>query len=230
MAITRRQVALLAAAGALAAALAASRLALRDAGATCDERRRSLPGDEVIPEAGTASTMAVTIDAPPEAVWPWLVQMGTDRAGFYSWDRLDNGGRPSATEIHPEWQDLEAGDRVLCTPNGRYWFTVERLELERALVLRSSIDARTHRPFDPAGQRPRFFVDGVWAFVLHELPDGKTRLAVRSFGAARPRLLFGAAGLVFMDPAHVFMQLRQLRNLKRRVERVLREPKLVAVA
>jgi hypothetical protein len=211
-------------------ALALARKPLQNLGATCAERRASLPGDELVPDAKSPSTMAITIDASRSAVWPWLVQMGCDRAGFYSWDRLDNGGRPSATEIHPEWQDLEAGDRVLCTPNGRYWFTVERLELERALVLRSSIDARTHRPFDPAGQRPRFFVDGVWAFVLHELPEGKTRLVVRSFGAARPRLLFGAAGLVFMDPAHVFMQLRQLRNLKRRVESVLREPKLVAVA
>ena len=56
--------------------------------------------------------MAVTIDAPPDQVWPWLVQMGGDRGGWYSWDRLDNGGRPSATEVHPEWQDLAFGDYV----------------------------------------------------------------------------------------------------------------------
>lgn len=211
-------------------ALAFTRKQLRNLGATCAERRATLPGDELVPGAKSRSTMAITIDAPPSAVWPWLVQMGCDRAGFYSWDRLDNGGRPSATEIHPEWQTLEAGDRMLCTPNGRYWFQVERLEPERVLVLRSSIDVRTHKPFDPAGPRPRFFADGVWTFVLEELPDGKTRLVVRSFGAVRPRVLLGATNVVFMDPAHVVMQVLQLRNLKRRAESRLREPVLVAAA
>ena len=211
-------------------ALTLSRKRLRNYGATRAERGATLPGDELVPAAKSSSTMAVTIDAPPSAVWPWLVQMGCDRAGFYSWDRLDNGGRPSATEIHPEWQSLEVGDRVQCTPDGRYWFDVECLDPEQVLVLRSSIDVRTGRPFDPAGQRPRFFVDGIWAFVLDELPNGKTRLVVRSFGAARPRLLFGAANLLFMDPAHVFMQVRQLHNLKRLVESPRQEPVLVAAA
>jgi hypothetical protein len=156
--------------------------------------------------------------------------MGCDRGGFYSWDRLDNGGRPSATEIHQEWQALAVGDRVLCTPDGRYWFGVERLEPERVLVLRSSVDVRRRRPFDPSGPRPRFFSDGVWAFVLDELPEGKTRLVVRTHGVARPRVLLGAANLVLWDPAHVVMQARQLRNLKLRAEATRREPVLVAAA
>src|SRR6516165_5923737 len=61
------------------------------------------------------ATMAVTIEVPSDQVWPWLAQMGGDRAGWYSWDRLDNGGRPSAHEVHPEWQDLSLGDYV------KYW-------------------------------------------------------------------------------------------------------------
>jgi hypothetical protein len=211
-------------------ALALARRKVRNLGATRAERRASLPGDEIVPGAKSPSTMAVTIDAPPSQVWPWLVQMGCDRAGFYSWDSLDNGGRPSATEIHPAWQGLEVGDRVLCTPDSRYWFRVERLEPNHVLVLRSSIDVRNHAPFDPAGPRPRLSVDGVWAFVLEELTDGKTRLVVRALGTARPRWLFGAANLVFWDPAHVVMQTRQLRNLKRLVESPLQEPVLVAAA
>jgi hypothetical protein len=210
-------------------ALAVARKMLRNLGATRAERCASLPGDEVVPQAKGSSTMAITIDAPPSAVWPWLVQMGCDRAGFYSWDRLDNGGRPSATEIHPEWQTLAVGDRIVCTPDAKAWFDVERLEPERVLVLRSSIDVLRRTPFDPSGPRPRFFVEGVWTFVLHELPEEKTRLVVRSFGIARPRLL-GAANLVFWDPAHVVMQTRQLRNLKRLVESPLQEPVLVAAA
>jgi hypothetical protein len=211
-------------------ALARARRELRNLGATRAERRATLPGDEIVPGARGRSTMAVTIDMPPSEVWPWLVQMGCDRAGFYSWDSLDNGGRPSATEIHPEWQTLAAGDRVMCTPDGRAWFDVERLEPERLLVLRSSIDVFGRRPFDTSGPRPRFFVEGVWTFVLDELPEGRTRLVVRSFGTARPRLLFGAANLFFWDPAHVIMQTRQLRNLKRLVESPLQEPVLVAAA
>lgn len=211
-------------------ALALARKKLRNHGATCAERRATLPGDEIVPGAKSPSTMAITIDAPPSAVWPWLVQMGCDRGGFYSWDRLDNGGRPSATEIHPEWQTLAVGDRMLCTPDRRWWFKVERLEPERVLVLRSSIDVRGQRPFDTAGPRPRFFIDGIWTFVLEELPQGRTRMVVRSVGSVRPRLLLGAANFVFWDPAHVVMQTRQLRNLKRLAENPLREPVLVAAA
>jgi hypothetical protein len=211
-------------------ALALARKELRNLGATCAERRAVLPGDELVPGARSRSTMAVTIDARPSAVWPWLVQMGCDRGGFYSWDRLDNGGRPSATEIHEEWQGLAVGDRMLCTSDGHWWFKVERLEPERLLVLRSSIDVLGRRPLEPSAPRPRFFVDGIWTFFLDELPDGKTRLVVRSFGAVRPRLLLGAANLVLTDPVHVVMQTKQLRNLKRLAEAPLREPVLVAAA
>ena len=210
-------------------ALVRARKELRNVGATRAERRAILPGDELVSGARSPSTMAVTIVMPPSEVWPWLVQMGCDRAGFYSWDRLDNGGRPSASRIHPEWQTLAVGDRVLCTPDGRFWFDVERLESERVLVLRSSIDLGRRQPFDTSEPRPRFFADGIWEFVLAELPEGKTRLVVRSFGIARPRLL-GAVNLVFWDPAHVVMQTRQLRNLKRLVESPLQEPVLVAAA
>jgi len=216
--------------GGVAALLVLARKEFRNLGATPAERRRPLPGDDVVPEAKGASTMAITIDVPPSAVWPWLVQMGCDRAGFYSWDRLDNGGRPSATELHPAWQELAVGDHVASTPTGDWWFEVVQVEPERALVLRAPVDVRAKKPFDPAGPRPRFFSDGVWAFVLEALPEGRTRLIVRVQGTARPRLLLGAANLLFWDPAHVVMQSRQLRNLKRRAESLHREPVLVVAA
>jgi hypothetical protein len=102
----------------LAVALVRARTGLRNLGATEAERWATLPGDEIVPAAKSPSTMANTIDMPPSEVWPWLVQMGCDRAGFYSWDRLDNGGRPSATGIHPEWQGLAAGDRYCARRTG----------------------------------------------------------------------------------------------------------------
>jgi hypothetical protein len=68
-------------------------------GATAEEVRRPFPGADLVPGGSRSATMAVTIDAPPSRVWPWLVQMGVDRGGWYSWDRLDNFGRRSAERI-----------------------------------------------------------------------------------------------------------------------------------
>ena len=81
-------------------------------GATNEEVDGPYPGAELVREGRRSATMAVTIAAPPDQVWPWLVQMGSGRGGWYSWDRLDNGGRPSAREVHPEWQDLAVGHRL----------------------------------------------------------------------------------------------------------------------
>jgi hypothetical protein len=93
--------------------------------------------------------VAVGIDAPGDQVWPWLVQMGGNRGGWYSWDRVDNGGRPSATEVHPQWQDLSVGDYV------KHWtrtglvhaWEVAALGPNRFLGLRGLRDLR-------GGQRP----------------------------------------------------------------------------
>jgi hypothetical protein len=187
-------------------------------GATDEELREPFPGAELIPGGRRGATMAVTIDAPPARVWPWLLQMGCDRAGWYSWDRLDNSGVPSAEDIHPEWQTLAVGDRLACTPSGSVWFEVAALEPERFLGLRSPIDLRTWRPFDTAGPRPRYYADGLWAFRLKALPEGRTRLVVSGYGAARPRALQTLAEWIFWEPAHWVMQTRQFENLKRRAE------------
>src|SRR6266511_3968859 len=106
-------------------------------GASDEEVARTYPGADLIPDGTRASTMAVTIEAPPSQVWPWLVQMGWDRAGWYSWDRLDNGGRPSAQEVHPEWQNLSVGDWLSAwSPRGpmKAW-EVAALEPTRFLEL-----------------------------------------------------------------------------------------------
>jgi hypothetical protein len=81
-------------------------------GATGQEVARRLPGDGVVQRADSVATRAITIGAAPERVWPWLVQIGSGRAGWYSYDRLDNAGVPSATEIIPALQQLTAGDLV----------------------------------------------------------------------------------------------------------------------
>ena len=188
-------------------------------GASNAELRQPYPGAELIPHGKRSATMAVTIDAPPSKIWPWLVQMGCNRAGWYSWDRLDNGGVPSAERIHPEWQTLSVGDRLASTPSGRTWFEVAALEFERFLGLRASIDLRGARPFDASGRRPRFYIDALWGFQLKGLPEDRTRLVVSGYASARPRLLQVIADLFFWEPAHWIMQTRQFTNLKRRAER-----------
>jgi proline iminopeptidase len=187
-------------------------------GASDEEVRGPYPGADLVPGGRRGATMAITIDAPPSRVWPWLVQMGCDRAGWYSWDRLDNGGTPSAQRIRAEWQTLSVGDRLASIPSGRAWFEVAALEPERFLGLRASLDWRG-RPFDPARPHPRAYMDALWGFRLKAWPEGRTRLIVSGYSVARPQFLRVLADVVFWEPAHWVMQARQLVNLKRRAER-----------
>ena len=85
-------------------------------GAAPGEVTMAMPGDDLLPVGAGQTTRAVTIGAPPSEIWPWLVQIGYGRAGWYSYDRIDNDGRPSATQILPELQDLHVGDRIEMAP------------------------------------------------------------------------------------------------------------------
>lgn len=187
-------------------------------GATDEEVEAPYPGAELVPGSSRGSTMAVTIDAPPSAVWPWLVQMGCDRAGWYSWDRLDNAGAQSSEQIHAEWQGIAVGDRMLSTPSGATWFEVAALEPERFLALRAPMGFPSGKPFDTGSVRPHLYNDSVWCFKLDER-RGRTRLVVSGYAAERPRLLLRTLDLLFWEPAHWIMQTRQFHNLKRRAER-----------
>ena len=187
-------------------------------GATDDELAGPYPGAQIIPGGQRSSaTMAVTIDVPPSEVWPWLVQMGCGRAGWYSWDHLDNWGLPSAERIHPEWQNVSVGDRLPATPDGSQWWEVAALEPERFLGLRMSLDLRG-RPFDPKGTRPRFYTDSLWGFLLRELPGKRTRLIVSGYWALEPRWLKRAATILLYEWTHWIMQARQFGNLKQRAK------------
>ena len=189
-------------------------------GATDDEVAAPFPGADLVAEGERGATMAISIDAPPDEVWPWLVQMGGDRGGWYSWDRLDNGGRPSAREIHPEWQDLAVGDYV------RYWraggpvdaWEVAALEPNRFLGLRGLTDLRG-RNLDPKGPRPSAYLEGLWGFWLNARPDGRTRLVIGGYQALRPRWLGRVVFYWLYVPVTWIMQARMLTVLKRNIER-----------
>lgn len=200
--------------GLVAAYAVAVRPRLLRWGANEEEVESVFPGAGIVPGGTRSATMAVTLDAPPARVWPWLVQMGTDRAGWYSWDRLDNFGRHSATEIHPDWQTIAVGDHLAAKPDGSEWWEVAALEPERFLCLRMSLDLRG-RPFDPQGERPRFFTDSTWGFLLEEQPGGRTRLVVSGYWSFQPRWLQPIMSFLFLEPSHWIMQTRQFTNLKR---------------
>lgn len=114
----------------------------------------------------------------------------------------------------------------MVTVPGRSWFDVAHVEPGRSLVLRASLDLRG-RPFDPRDERPRGFVDSRWEFFLDSPGDGTTRLLVRSGSASGPRPWSDIIDLVFWHPAHVIMQIRQLRQIKSRVERQVAAPLVV---
>lgn len=183
----------------LAGVMLASPLSGRCIRPLADERDRSLPGDELVRDARLAWTHAITLHARPADVWPWLVQMGCRRAGWYSYDALDNGGVPSADRILPRLQHVQVGDVFPQTPQAEDRFVVRVVEPGRALVLG-----------DDAGSMS-------WAFVLEALDGPYTRLITRS-REAYERLALGVMLQVFWRPVHFGMQRRQLLNLKRLVE------------
>ena len=117
----------------------------RNWGATADEARATLPGDEFVPEPAEQTTLGVTVGAPAREIWAWLVQIGQDRGGMYSYDGLENlvGLHiHSAVEVRDGWQHLAAGDRVVVVPEGYrpmpagYAFRVARVDPPTSLVLR----------------------------------------------------------------------------------------------
>jgi hypothetical protein len=195
-------------------------------GATDEEVAGPYPGAGLVPGGERAATMAVTIDAPPDQVWPWLVQLGGDRGGWYSWDFLDNGGRPSADRVHPEWQHLALGDQI------KYWtrrrgavdaWKVVALEPKRFLGLHGSVDLRG-RALDPTQPRPWAYTEGLWGFLLEGLPGGRTRLVISGYQAMRPRWAERLYNYWFYVPVVWIMQGRMLAVLKRNIERATRFP------
>lgn len=196
-------------------------------GATPSEASESLPGDERTAHPRTQWTSAITIDVPPERVWPWLVQMGIHRAGFYTHDWVERllfraryaEGRHSATRIHPEFQGLKVGDQIYLgagayspvvkvVPN-RYLVTFETFVLRRLpegrtrLIVRyrgdGFVQPAVHAIAPDAGPLPRFI-----AFIVQTLPLAD----------------LVAQGFDFFvgDPLHHYMEVGMLKGIKRRAE------------
>ena len=170
----------------------------------------ALAGDDLLPEARAQATHEIDIAAPPAEVWPWLVQMGRLRGGWYSWDLLDNGGTPSADRIIPELQQLAVGDVLPFTKTGDGPVALV-VEAPRSLVIGSPELLPGQRP--AAASAPL----ATWAFSLQPAGNAGTHLAVRVRAVYRPSVLATVVshGVRIL---HDFMERKQLRTLKQRAE------------
>lgn len=187
-----------------------------------DEGKRDLPGDDRIPNAKAITTHGITIHAAPEAIWPWLIQMGCRRGGYYSYDFLDNDGVQSAVEIIPELQRLHEGDLLPATPEGEDGFWVDCLEAPGFMLLHGFFDAEAGRGVKPGEPRPSSYWEVSWAFILEPLNATSTRLIVRARVDYEPESLGRRA--IWMGFVHHFMEKEQLHNLKLRAEGKLSKP------
>jgi hypothetical protein len=204
-----------------------------------------LPGDGLVEDPTVIDTRTIEIDAAPEDVWPWLVQMGYGRAGWYSYDQLDQKGR-SADEILPEWQRLAVGDTMPTHPGGG--FAVKVVEPARALVLfvdsamaagwRDSTATgeeaadRGADALEPASaglkasgamlgsSMPAEFA-GSWAFVLEPTHDGRTKLIERlRFRFSGPQAVGTELAMEAMGFGVFLMMRRQMLGIRGRAERL----------
>lgn len=188
---------------------------MRRWGARPAEHGAPMPGDEMVADPAIVTTRAVTIDAPPEIVWSWLVQLGQDRGGMYSHDALENVlglDIHSSDAIRPEWQHLTVGDRVVLVREGwpamraGYSLPVAFIDPPRTLVLRQS--------------PPEHPWDAVWSFHVRPLPHGRSRLISRG-RSHRHRGMRGALDIAVdaaMDPVTWFMTRGMLLGIRRRAE------------
>ena len=166
-----------------------------------DEVTRPMVGDDVCPDARLVATRAITLDAPPSEVFPWLRQLGFGRAGWYSYDIIDNLGRRSARKVNPDWQSLAVGDEV---PGGPASFTAVVVDPPRALVIALGDGSATPRK-----------ITFTLAYELHDDPRG-TRLVSR----VRARVNLPAGRIIermLLGPGDGIMLRKQLLNIARRL-------------
>lgn len=211
--------------------IAALRRLSRRSGVTDAEHFGALPGDDLVPHPMVEWTRATTIGAPPEGVWPWLVQMGYGRGGWYTNERLDRivwrVESRNADRILPEWQQLSEGDVVPDGPDYAAYFHVVQMVEKEAIVYYSIRHPYRGHPIDPTDRADLrrleeklveggTYIDFSWAFVLRPVGPN-TRLIIRARANIEPRRVhYVQAFFGLIDLFHVTTMFR---GIRRRVER-----------
>ena len=170
-------------------------------GATDEELDRPMPGDEIVERPTFNATRAVTIEARPQEIWPWVVQIGMTRAGWYSYDLLDNLGRPSARRILPQFQNPKIGDVVPMSPDGKQGMLVKDFEQDRWMLW-----------WDGKGGMS-------WVWGLYPVDEARTRLITRvrlHYDWRSPSILFH----MLVEFTDIVMMRKSMLGIKKRTERI----------
>jgi len=188
-------------------------------GTTPAEARATLPGDDLFPVYAGDATHAITIQAPPQKVWPWVMQIGQDRSGFYSYSFLENlvgCDMPKVEHLVPEWKPRAVGETVwFVTPRhfgGQGRMIAAIVEPQRSFVMVSPKDWERL-------QAGKLAQEGFWSFTLEPLGDGQSRLIARARGATPPSFASRAVGRLFWEPMHFVMEQKMLRTIRDLSER-----------
>jgi hypothetical protein len=189
-------------------------------GSNDDELRREYPGDELVPHPKGVYMHAITIHAPVAEIWRWMVQIGQDRGGFYSYEFLENliGCKiKNADKIVPEFQRLEVGDSIPMHPSMGSPYRVYAIDPGRSLTLLLRENAATGKSFELEGVMPDKYQNMSWLFFLDEQDDGNTRLISRSRNDWNDSLgntiFYGIFG-----PLTLEMDRKMLKGIKKRAE------------
>ena len=183
-------------------------------GTTSTELHLTFPGDDLVPAYTSDSTHAITIHAAPEKIWPWLMQIGQDRSGFYSYTYLEDAFGCEMPEVHrlvADWKPRTTGETVwFCAPrrfHGQGKMIAAIVEPDHAFTMVTTNDwSRLH-----AGGKVQ---EGIWSFTLAPSQDGQTRLIARLRGGAPTSFGARLLGRLFWEPAHFVMEQKMLRTIR----------------
>jgi len=191
-------------------------------GATDEEIRATLPGDDLVPGSSVVYTRAITINASPSGVWPWLVQIGQDRGGFYSYELLENilGSDTHNTDrIVPEWQHLEVGNRVRMGPKEGIWSNASNIVggivPEKSLVLITPGESPTRSGVIRG--------NGTWSFSLVPVDGKTTRLIIRGRRIESPNQSIGLLYSPVVDSGQFILERKMMVGIKERAEGTLKQ-------
>jgi hypothetical protein len=168
-------------------------------GATDEEIARNMPGDNIVIRPTFNATRSVSVRARPEDIWPWIVQIGIKRAGLYSYDCIDNLGKPSAERIIPELQHIKVGDIIPMNPDGRMGLWVKDFVINQWMLW-----------LDRKG-------DTTWSWGLYTTNENGTRLVTRvriHYDWLSPRIIFN----LVLDVVDIVMMRKCKLGIKRRAE------------
>lgn len=177
-------------------------------GLTKSERGDSWPGDEAIPDSHGSGTRAILINAPCGSVWPWVTQIGQDRAGFYSYRWLENffgAEMPDVRHIVPEWSNREPGQDLVMAPLKR-WGKIAVMPLHE-VVAESRLTYKNN--------------EGVWSFILIPIEGNRCRFVCRGTWVPSRNPFARAFRVVVFDPIHYLMEWKMMRSIKSLAEGLL---------